>query len=257
MKDISIPTILAIAILLVGIVDGVIYTKNQQIFKVKASFLLRPTNVRVSNIEDASFTVSWTTDKKAVGFVHWGQKETNINKFSMDTNPESSNIHYVDIKDLSPNTSYFFKINSGGEEFDNNGSNWQVHTGKSISDQKEANIMSGRILTARGQPAVRAVVYGVVGGSSPISTITTNEGLWTLNIAKARTLSLDRLITIDERTTPIEIQVHADPDGIALASMYPISAKPAPPIIIGKTQNFKNALPEDIDYVPEAQIDFP
>lgn len=257
MKESYIPTLLAIAILLVGIVDGVIFTRNRNAFRVNASLLLKPTNARLSNISDTSFTVSWITQKESVGFIRWGLKDSNLNKIALDTNTKPSKTHFVEIKGLSPYTLYYYSINSGNEEFDNNGKNWQVTTGKFIPEQSEANIISGRVLSDRGQPIERAIVFATIGGSSPQSTTTSSEGLWTLNIAAARTLSLENYIDIENKTTPIEIQVQSDNTNLAFANTNPVSAKPVPPIIMGKTHNFKNLLPDDLDYIPEAQIDFP
>ena len=257
MKDSSIPTILAVAILLVGITDGVIFIRNKQIFNIYALNETSPKNVRVTNIKDSSFTISWTTDRKTSGFIRWGKTEPFLNRVSLSPSEKSSHTHFVNVEGLSPRTAYFFKINSGGKEFDNNGINWKVQTGELISTQSQAYIISGKIITSLGEPVEGALVYTVIGGSSPLSTLTTKEGGWTINIGQARTLSLANYISFDEEKTPIEILVQGGPNGIASAYMYPVSAKPAPPIVIGKTHNFKNTPSEEINYVPEARIDFP
>lgn len=257
MKENSIPTILAIAILLVGIVDGVVFIRNKQIFNIYALYEASPKNVRVTNIQDSSFTISWTTDRKTSGFVRWGKTESFLNRVSLNPSEEPGYTHLINVEGLAPKTAYFFKINSGGKEFDNNGVNWKVQTGEAIPIHSRAYIISGKITTSLIEPIEGALVYAVVGGSSPLSTLTTTEGEWTINIGQARTLTLTNYISFNEEKTPIEILVQAGPNGIASAYMYPVSAKPAPPIIIGKTHNFKNAPPEEVDYVPKASIDFP
>src|SRR3989338_1032939 len=104
MKDSSIPTILAVAILLVGIADGVIFIRNKQIFDIYALNEASPKNVRVTNIKDSSFTISWTTERKTSGFVRWGKTEPFLNRTSLNPSKKSSHTHFINVEGLSPKT---------------------------------------------------------------------------------------------------------------------------------------------------------
>jgi len=257
MKDISVPTLLAIALLIVGIFDGATFIKNKQFFGIYAQRQSVPKNIRTSNVSDSSFTISWTTDRQTTGFVRWGENQSFLTKVSLEATSELGFVHSTTINGLNPDTSYYFKINSGGEDFDNNDAPWQIHTGIKIPDQPEAYIISGKIVNSLNQPVQRAAVYVTVGGSSPLSDITTNEGLWTVNITSARQLSLDSFILIDEKKTPIEIFVQAGPEGMSSAQLYPMSGKPVPEIMLGKIHNFTNSESAGYKEVPKAEIEFP
>ena len=76
-KKLTIPTILGILFLVVGVVTGVVLLSSRQIFRIGASSDAAPKDVRVSNIDDTGFTVSWVTDKEVAGYVLWGTTQSN------------------------------------------------------------------------------------------------------------------------------------------------------------------------------------
>ena len=256
MKDSTIPTLLGIAIILVGIIDGALFIKNSQIFKISAANQNKPENVRVSNTGERSFTVSWTTQERSLGFVRWGVSSMSLSKTALDTIKNTSYIHYVNVGGLSPDKKYYFKINSNGADFDNNGLAWQLNTAPAILSKPESNIISGNVLTQYGSPAQDVLVYAVVGGGSFLSTLTSSNGDWVIPISATRTKSLDSYVLINDSSTPIEIFVQSGTE-VSSAQMYPSSAKPAPPMVLGKIYNFRSTPLQDLGEIPKANIYLP
>ena len=256
MKKGRIPTTLGIAFLVVGIVAGVALIKNRQIFRLRASPEVLPKNVRVSNITDGSFTVSWVTDKETQGFIRWGAN-TSLDKTKIIPSDTPGFTHSFLIEGLSPSSVYYFNINSGGKEFDNNGVAWQVKTGLTIPNQPKANIISGSVISQAKTPVKNALVYVQVGGSSLLSTITSEEGTWVIPISAARTQNLSSYIPINDSTTLVEISVQTGPSNIASAQIYPVAAKPAPTIMLGQTHNFRSLSPEKEEEIPDASVALP
>ena len=256
MKKGRIPTTLGIAFLVVGIVAGVALIKNRQIFRLRASPEVLPKNVRVSNITDGSFTVSWVTDKETQGFIRWGAN-TSLDKTKIIPSDTPGFTHSFLIEGLSPSSVYYFNINSGGKEFDNNGVAWQVKTGLTIPNQPKANIISGSVISQAKTPVKNALVYVQVGGSSLLSTITSEEGTWVIPISAARTQNLSSYIPINDSTTLVEISVQTGPSSIASAQIYPVAAKPAPTIMLGQTHNFRSLSPEKEEEIPDASVALP
>lgn len=257
MKKSKIPTIIGIFLLTAGLAAGVLLVQNRQIFKLGASPQISPKNVRISNISDSAFTVSWVTDKQTDGFIKWGKSENSLNQIEVDEIKGPSFVHTISVHGLDPETTYFFTINSDGKEFDNNGIAWQVTTGSKLTLRPGSNTISGTVLTAVGTPAKSALVYVTVGGSSLLSTTTSENGSWVIPISSARTQNLASFVEIDDSSTLVEISVQAGPDGVASAQIYPVSAKPAPPIILGKTYNFKNLPPSETEGIPKAKVNLP
>jgi hypothetical protein len=258
MKKIGrIPTIIGIVFLIFGIAAGVILVNNQQIFRLGASSEASPKNVRLSNISSSSLTISWLTDKETVSFVKWGKSENALDKTEIDEIAENGFVHSTTIRNLQASTSYFFKINAAGTDFDNNGVVWEVKTGPAIQEILSANFISGNVITPTGTPAKNALVYVTVGGSNLLSTVTSQNGNWTISLTSARSSDLTTPAQISAQSSLIEISVNDGPVGVATAQIYPQSARPVPPIILGEVHDFKNLPPSPVNEIPNAQIGVP
>lgn len=258
MKKGKIPTIIGIVLLAIGIFAGVLMVKNQQIFKLGASPDASPNDVRITNLADTSFNVSWTTVKETAGFISWGKTSTTFDRVeSSDALGEKGFTHYFTINALTPETNYYFKISSDGNEYDNNGNPWQVKTGSTLSQPLNNILINGSVLSISGIAKSKALVYVIVGGSSPLSTTTSDSGIWLLPISAARNQTLDSYVTIDSKTTLLEISVNSGTDGVASAQIYSQSANPVPPIIIGKSHDFKNLPASEGSGLPNANLQIP
>ena len=252
----KIPTIIGVILLIVGLGAGVLLVQNRQIFRLGATQESLPKDVRITNITDTSFTVSWTTEREVLGFISWGDNENSLNRTEEDEVGTSSVTHTLSVKSLIPRTEYFFKINSGGTEYDNNGLAWQTKTGPTLA-QPKSYLVSGTVLAASGAPANNALLYITVGGSSPLSSTTSQNGSWVISISSARTSDLNSFVTIDDATTLLEISVNAGPEGVSTAQIYPQSAKPVPSMILGSSHDFKSLPPSEVSEVPRASLELP
>jgi len=253
----KIPTFIALFLLIAGIVAGIFLVKNSQIFRLGASPNSAPQDVRISNISDISFTVSWTTDKATTGVVKWGKSADSLDQPVNDELPNPGFVHSTTVKPLSPQTAYYFEIYTGSQENNNNGVPWQVTTGPVLGQPAESDIVSGTVITSTGEPVKNSLVYITVGGGSLISTTTSQNGSWLVPISSSRGKDLTSLTTIDDTQTLIEISVNAGPDGISTAQIYPESAKPMPPMVLGQVHDFKNLSPSAVGDVPSASVDLP
>src|SRR3989344_5328690 len=124
-----IPTLIGILVLALGVAAGVFLVSSRQFLGVEAE-IAKPQDVRVTNVSDRWFTVSWTTSKESVGFVKYGSSEGSLSGVSGSNNQTASRIHHLVVPDqgggLNANTEYFLKIVSEGVEFDNNGVAWRT-----------------------------------------------------------------------------------------------------------------------------------
>ncbi|MFC1625834.1 fibronectin type III domain-containing protein, partial [Patescibacteria group bacterium] len=255
-KKNKIPTIIAVVALVVATFLGVLLVNSRQVFRIGASAELAPKDVRVSNISDLSISVSWTTDKQTSGFVNYGESANSLGKIAYDEVGDSSFIHYVNLSNLKPQTTYFFKINSGGENFDNNDTAWQITTGGSLTKQDQSFLISGSVLTATGNPSKNSIVYINAGGYL-LSTLTSDKGTFVIQLANTRASNLSSYLPIDPAKTLLDISIQAGQDGVATAQIYPQSAQPIPPIIIGKTSDFRNLPPSTEGTTPDASLEVP
>ncbi len=254
-KKASLPTIFGLIILVVATFLGVVLVQGQQIFRLGAEGEASPKDIRISNINDSSFTVSWMTDKETVGFIVWGESESTISKIEKESD-EKSYTHNIVISNLSPQKKYFFKINSDGTLYDNKGIAWQTSTGASLGVNRETSLLSGSVIIATGQPVKKALVYVNVGGYL-FSTLTSDSGNYVFQLANTRTQDLNGYLQIDKTQTLVEIFIQAPPSGVSSAQIFPQSGNPVPPIIVGQTHDFRSLPPSSGSGVPNANLSLP
>lgn len=256
----KIPTIVAILILVGALVAGVLLLQYRQVYRLGAEPQETPKDVRITNITDAAFTVTWTTDKPIGGFVKWGTGAGNLDQVAIEELANPGTVHSTTITTGQSGGNYFFKINSGAD-YDNNGAPWQVQTGAKLPPPASSNIISGTVLTAAGQPAANVLVYVNVAGASGLSTLTSESGSWVIPISEARTQDLSGYTPINNSTTLVIISVQAGagagPAETATAQIYPVGARPAPPIILGQTHDFRNRTAEEFGDSPQANLEAP
>lgn len=260
MKKKSIPTFIGLFVLIFGLAAGLVGIRSTKIFRLGASSDFSPQDVVISNVGGNSFTASWVTGKEALSFVKWGQG-ANLDKKAESANKSPSFTHSVSISGLTPSTSYSFKINSGGSDFDDNGKAWTVSVGPALAPPDKTgpdktDVVSGSVLTATGAPVKDALVF-LSGGGAILSTTTSQSGNWVIPLSQARTQDLNSYFAVGESTTLLEIVVNAGPSGFATAQVYPQSARPTPPIILGDVNDFKNAPVTSVAGQPKAQVQVP
>lgn len=253
----KIPTILGIVILVVGTFAGVFFLKMNQIFQIGASPTNSPKDIRVGNLTDTSATISWATDGSATDFIIWGDSQGNVNKIEKETeNDQKFFTHNITLTGLKANTTYYYKINSEGTEYDNQNIPWQFTTGAEITSSQSSFPISGSVITALGKPSSKTLVYMTVEGYL-MSTQTSDTGNFVLQLGNARTSDLRNYIQIDPAKTLLDISVTAGPDGVASAQIYPQSAKPIPPMVLGQVYDYRNLQPTDGQESPNANLNLP
>lgn len=256
-KKSTIPTILGVIILLAGTFLGVFYLNMTQIFRIGASPQTSPKDVRVSNLADNTATVSWTTDGQTSGFINWGVSQNSISSIVTEDNSNSKYFnHSIAITGLKANTNYYYKINSNGVSYDNNGIPWQFTTGSVLNANTASLPISGSVITGSGQPEKRALVYLNVSGYLE-STLTSDTGNFVFQLGSVRTPDLSGYVAIDPAKTLLEISVQAGTDGVASAQIFPQSAQPIPPIVLGQVYDWRNLGPSTSGQSPNVNLQLP
>ena len=244
-KNKKIPTIIGVLVLVLSLAVGVIAVQSKLFLRLGATQQATPQNVRIADISTNSFSVSWTTENQFTGFVKYGEGQNSLSQTQPEQATAPGFTHLAKITNLKSQTPYYFKINSGGNEYDNNGIVWQTQTAPENASPKKTTLVSGSVLTAASAPAKDALVY-VSFGENVFSSQTSQNGSFIIPVNA----------NLDESTV-LEISVQAGPDGIASAQVFPANANPIPTIVLGQTYDFKN-LPSGQESVnPEAQITAP
>ena len=237
----KVPTLLAIFLLLLTTISFVLALKQFQQFRASANTSFYPHDLKITNIKNTSFTVSWVTTLPTIGFVKY-QTINSQNQTTMRT--PNSITHFLTIQNLNPNTTYSFRINSNGQDFDNNGSLWSVQTSSSQTLATNSNFISGTILNSRNLPAKNSLVYITIGDQI-FSTQVSVSGNWIISLPPLAENSL------------LGILVEESPQSLASVKTNLVNANPIPTITLGHSYNFLNEGSADEIDTPNVPIQLP
>lgn len=187
--------LLPILILGLGIIVGLYLVSQQTHLFSKASTSPEPRNIKITNLSDNSFSLVWTTTQKVPGFITYGTSET-LGMIAHDDRdnqgPSSRFTHHVTLKDLDPQATIFYNVNSGGKVFKLEGKPYAQKTALTLSQTPPLpKPIIGKILSYDGKPVDEAIVYISINDSQVLSGYTRDNGNWliTLNTARSQDLS--------------------------------------------------------------------
>jgi len=194
--DKKIPTILGLLIISIGLGVTTFLVNQPSLFGIKANPSKQPQNVRITNITDTAFSVSYTTDDNVAGSIAYGTT-SNISQTALDDkdqqsgNVQNHKIHNISLTNLSPETIYYFNIRSGDQVYKNNDTSFQVTTGpplsKNPSDQKP---IVGKVILLDGSAPQEGILYVTTNDSQVISTEIKSDGTYILPLNSLRNSDL-------------------------------------------------------------------
>lgn len=190
-----IPTLIGLIFLVVALGVGVFFIgKGPGIFAPRATPETTPKKVKVTNVTDNSFTISFLTDSNVAGFVKYGTTASELKSQASDDRDQLTGgvgeyqTHHITVRGLTENTDYYYVLGTGsGSTFDNNGSAFQVKTARRSGVPSAAKIIDGSVTNQSGGPADGALVYVSLEGAGEMSTLVKNSGSWALPLSNART----------------------------------------------------------------------
>jgi hypothetical protein len=202
--DKRIPTLLGLVLILIGVGVTSFLVSKGIIFFGNANPSSNPKNVRITNITDSSFTVSYSTDASVAGSVNWGKEQT-LGQIALDERDQQSEslvnhkVHSITVSNLSPSTKYYFSITSAQDKYLNNGSPYEVTTGGTISttpsDQKP---IVGKVVNPDGNPPSEAIVYITLDNSQVISSLVKSDGTYIVPLNSLRNQDLNSYFTFSD-----------------------------------------------------------
>lgn len=181
--------------------------------------------VRVSNVRDTTFTVSWVTDLQSVGQVRYGTSPDSLDQVADDVRGADtrSATHYVTVSNLASDTTYYFDVLSGNSVDDNNGQHYQVTTGPTLSPAPPHTTFGQVFQVDESTPANGAIVYlqvvnrdstGSAGESALLSALV-QSGYWAIDVNGARTPDLNSYFTSSKQGDHIALHIQGDADAMA------------------------------------------
>ena len=237
-----IPTIMGLLFIVVGVVGSIYYFRGQS---VKTPAEIVPQKVRVTNVADNKFSVSWTTALATTGSVEYGQvgeKLTNKGNDDRDTSsPGLYQTHHATIEGLQPSTQYAFRILSGEKSvrFDNNGSPYTTITGPVIGATPSSQNFYGNVELSSKQPAGGTLVYLTLPGAATASTLVNESGNYAFTLSTMRSSDNRSYIKYDPAASIASLTAEAGKQQ-SMASVSLANSAPVPTITLGQNADFLN-----------------
>lgn len=251
----KIPTALGVILLVISLAAGVFLVNQRQIFRLGAAPGEEPKNVRITNITDTGFTLSWITDKATVGFVSYGEGNTNSTAREDQDKEVQKTVHHVTLSNLKEGKTYSFKIGSGKQTFDQNGKPWTQKTAPKLP-ARTAELVSGSVKNEAALPAKGTVVYITLQTASPLSAVTDAGGQYSLSLASLRSTDLSSFAKYDGASV-LSLFVQGENGKVSSAQVTVSNAKPVPAVTLGQTHDFRKQSALGGGGAPAATLDLP
>ncbi len=203
----KIPTLLAVLLLLIGVVVTSILVQEKVIVFQNAAPPDNPQDVRITNMSDTAFTVTYTTTAHVVGTITL-QSSNSSPQVILDERDQQSGIpkpytlHSISAKNLSPNTEYLFKITSNTTTYLDGDKLFSLTTPASITtNPTEQTPLAGKILLPDGTKPVEALVFVTTANGQMLSTLLNSAGLYILPLNTMRTKDFSAPVTFTSDST--------------------------------------------------------
>lgn len=243
-KEITIPTLIGLFVAVVGLASGLLLLKGQLGQRAAASAEETPINVKISNVTDTSFTVTWTSAKSLPGFIQYGEGTADPDLVVSDERDQQKGAignyftHYVTVRGLRPATSYQFMVGSGKSMFGNPSVPYRLTTAPGLTNTPPADVAYGQVVTANNEPADGTLIYIEMQGMSPQTTLVRSTGSWVIPLATARSVDLKNYVQYDKQNGEFTITADGGPLGMASAKVALVNNSPVPQITLGQTYQF-------------------
>lgn len=240
----KIPTILGLALLLAGVAGGVMYLRANQIAP-NASIV--PEKVRITNVSDNKFSVSWISQSPTIGLIEYGVVGESLTNKAYDDrdSPEEQNsylTHHITVSSLQPNTQYAFRILTGDSltRFDNNGSPYSTTTGPSIASTPPSSNFYGNVVLPSSQAASGAIVYLTLPEGTTASSLVPDSGNYAFTLSTIRSSDLRSYVNFDPSATIANVVVESG-ELQATSDVSLVNSAPVPTITLGQNIDYLNA----------------
>jgi hypothetical protein len=203
-------------------------------------------DIKTTNINDQSITISWLTNVNTTGEIHYGTAPDKLDQVGQDDRGASTSddTHYVILNALNPDTTYYFDVYSNGTIDDNQGNHYSVATGPTISIPASDTIYGQVYLSNGTTPAEGCIVYiiledadgaGSTGQALSLSSLVDKDGWWFTNLASSRLQDLSDYFSYSASGDHILLNAQCANDGTAEQTVDTGSDSPAPDMITQPT----------------------
>lgn len=238
----KIPTIIALLILLLGIGGGIFLIESRTSGSTKATGSVQPESIQITNLNDTSFSVIFLTKEPASGSLVYGQSQKDISQIAFDDRDIDNKAkpyvtHHITVRNLKPETVYFFTIISGNKKYQDSNKPYSITTAPKTDISSNLEPAYGQVLTQHNQPAEGAIVILNLPRSLSLSTVVKSSGNWLIPLNSAKGSDLKPYTS--EGTIVESIIIYSSTEEQTQVTTDTNNDSPVPAITIGKIYNFE------------------
>lgn len=209
-----------VLILLIGIPATVFAVYKGIQYITMASSDPTPKDIVVSNLTTASVSISWFTEKSTESYIVPMLNGTEQSPIFDKRGEGNRFTHYVEMKNLEPDTKYSFVIMSDGEKYSGaNGTGYEVTTAPVQADSPVANPIHGTIKNVTGDDVI---IYAMLKSREayPVSAVIPNQGNWIVDLSLLRKIEDKTLLKITDETEVLLVAKSGTTRGATLEGAY-------------------------------------
>lgn len=227
-------------------------------FTGRATPLENPENVRITNISDASFTVSYKTQGTVFGSISYGLDENMGTSVGDQRDQQTGNfnpyrIHSITVRNLKPSTKYFFAITSGQNTFLNKDKSFEVATGSKIAEEPNKQEPIVGKVTSQQNSLDETIVYLSLENGQMASTLVKPDGNYILPLNSIRTKDLNSYFSFSQETI-LNLLIM----GISEESSVTLMTKQINPVpVVTLSKNYDFSLDNSEVATPSSKLGFP
>lgn len=239
----QIPTILGLLVLVIAIVIGILFFSDGiGVFSPRATPETAPRQIKITNLKDHSFTVTFYTEEETTGFIKYGTDPDRLNSQVADDRDQLSgtvgtyNLHHITLRSLQPENDYYYVLGTGSNaEFDNQGQPFRTTTLSEPSvPAAEAKTVYGSVSNEDGNAAEGSIVYVTADGFGDLSSLVKATGSWAVSLSQARGETGLNYVDLSDSDL-INILVQGVPISKTIEHRLPVGrAQPVPELIFGQ-----------------------
>lgn len=239
-----IPTIVGVVAILLAISLVVSLTYNQKISQGLDSPNLAPQDIQVANITDSSATVTWQTTSPTKGQVMYGSEggPLNINSFDdRDQTPKERLTHFVTLSNLSPESSYQFKVGTDYNHFPDKPLTLKTSSQRSTNDSKILPLkqpIQGSVIESPQKPLDEGLVFLKISGASILATTIGESGNFLLSLKELRKQDLQGFYNLSPKTEG-SLVIQKGSKSSLVQIILPPSNQPIPTIVLGQSLDLR------------------
>ena len=202
--DKRIPTLLSLILIVISIVITSFLVRRETSIVSRADITQTPQNVKITNISDKSFTISYITEVANIGSVNFGV-DANLGQAGLDDKDQETGlirprrIHSFTLKNLKPKTTYFFAIVSGKNTFLENDVPYKATTAPTpqitLQDQP---VIQGKVILPTSIAPEEALIYVNTEKAQEISALSQSNGQYLLPLTSLLLKDLSYPVVLGE-----------------------------------------------------------